>query len=83
MNFVLLLKTLNSKFEPMSRVTLRNEKKVLNFCHIPPPHFGLMISDTIFAYLNEWDISNKASTITLDNASLNDVATRHYQTVLC
>lgn len=27
----------------------RLQKRVLNFCHMPPPHFGLMISDTIFA----------------------------------
>lgn len=53
------------------------QKKVLNFCHMPPPHSGLMISDTIFACLNEWDIANKISTITLGNTSANDSAVKH------
>ncbi|XP_074337649.1 zinc finger BED domain-containing protein RICESLEEPER 2-like [Apium graveolens] len=53
------------------------QKRVLNFCHMPPPHSGLMISDTIFACLNDWGIENKITTITLDNASSNDTAIRH------
>ncbi|XP_074360713.1 zinc finger BED domain-containing protein RICESLEEPER 2-like [Apium graveolens] len=44
---------------------------------MPPPHSGLMISDTIFACLNDWGIENKITTITLDNASSNDTANRH------
>ncbi|XP_074326841.1 zinc finger BED domain-containing protein RICESLEEPER 3-like [Apium graveolens] len=52
-------------------------KRVINFCHIPPPHTGLMISDAIFSCLNAWGIENKISTITLDNASSNDSAVRH------
>ncbi|WOL14226.1 zinc finger BED domain-containing protein RICESLEEPER 2-like [Canna indica] len=53
------------------------QKRVLNFISIPPPHTGLMISDSIFSCLNDWGIENKISTITLDNASSNDSAVRH------
>ncbi|XP_074326840.1 zinc finger BED domain-containing protein RICESLEEPER 2-like [Apium graveolens] len=53
------------------------QKRVINFCHIPPPHTGLMISDAIFSCLNAWGIENKISNITLDNASSNDSAVRH------
>ncbi|WOL06198.1 zinc finger BED domain-containing protein RICESLEEPER 2-like [Canna indica] len=127
--FQLLMKTLNPKFESMSRVTVRSDcmkiyalekkkikallgsvdrisltsdlwtsnqtigymcltahfldndwnlqKRVLSFISMPPPHTGLMISDSIFSCLNDWGIENKISTITLDNASSNDSAVRH------
>lgn len=127
--FILLLKSLNPKFDPISCVTLKNDcikiyalekkkvkallfgidgvsltsglwtsnqtigymcltahflnsdwrlqKRILNFHHLPPPHTGLMISDTIFSCLSEWGIENKITTITLDNASSNDYAVRN------
>lgn len=127
--FVMFAKSLNPRFEPMSRVTIKSDcmkiyalekkklmafftgircfsltsdlwtsnqtvgymtitahfvdpewklqKRVINFCHIPPPHTGVMISDSIFTCLNSWGIENKISTITLDNATSNDSAARH------
>ncbi|KAJ6791106.1 zinc finger BED domain-containing protein RICESLEEPER 2-like [Iris pallida] len=53
------------------------QKQILNFCSLPPPHTGLAISDAIFACLLDWGIENKISSITLDNASSNDVDVRN------
>ncbi|KAL6552579.1 hypothetical protein OROHE_007943 [Orobanche hederae] len=127
--FVMLCKTLNPRFEKMSRITLRNDcmklyalekknlktifesverfsltsdlwtsnqnigymcltchfldsewklqKRILNFCALAPPHTGLAISDCISECLIDWGIENKISSITLDNASTNDVAVRN------
>ncbi|KAL8524225.1 hypothetical protein ACS0TY_013983 [Phlomoides rotata] len=52
------------------------QKKVLNFCDIPPPHSGVCISDALHKCLVEWGIENKIWTITVDNSSYNDVAIR-------
>ncbi|KAK1362411.1 hypothetical protein POM88_046885 [Heracleum sosnowskyi] len=60
--FLVLMKSLNPRFEPISRNTLKND---------------CMKIDSIFACLVDWGIENKISTITLDNASSNDSAVRH------
>ncbi|KAL3529787.1 hypothetical protein ACH5RR_009109 [Cinchona calisaya] len=52
------------------------QKRVLSFVHIPPPRRGVEISDAIFKCLKEWGIENKIFTISVDNASNNDVAIR-------
>ncbi|XP_074377699.1 zinc finger BED domain-containing protein RICESLEEPER 2-like [Apium graveolens] len=91
--FLILMKSLNPRFEPISRNTLNNDcmkmytlqkKKlrqmftiVINFLHLVPPHTGLAISAFIFACLVDWGIENKISTITLDNASSNDSVVMH------
>ena len=53
------------------------QKRVLSFANIPPPRGGLQISDVIFKCIKEWGIENKVVTITVDNASNNDVAIRY------
>ncbi|XP_062003222.1 zinc finger BED domain-containing protein RICESLEEPER 2-like [Rosa rugosa] len=53
------------------------QKRILNFCGLPPPHTGVAIADTIFKCLHDWGIENKICTITLDNASANDAAVRN------
>nr|CAD1823589.1 unnamed protein product [Ananas comosus var. bracteatus] len=52
------------------------QKRVINFCELEPPHTGVVIADGIVECLLNWGIENKISTITLDNASSNDVAVR-------
>ncbi|XP_074337102.1 zinc finger BED domain-containing protein RICESLEEPER 2-like [Apium graveolens] len=51
--------------------------RVLNFCNVPPPHTGYVISEALFKCLNEWGIVDKIGTITVDNAKANDVALRN------
>ena len=52
------------------------QKRILNFCCLPPPHTRIAIADCILQCLSDWDIEDKVSTITLDNASSNDSAVR-------
>ncbi|XP_028060061.1 zinc finger BED domain-containing protein RICESLEEPER 2-like [Camellia sinensis] len=52
------------------------QKRVLNFCNVPPPHIGVVIADALHKCLVEWGIENKVATVTVDNASYNDVALR-------
>ncbi|KAK7261864.1 hypothetical protein RIF29_28187 [Crotalaria pallida] len=46
--------------------------KILNFCHMPPPHSGLEICAMLLEFLKEWNIEKKIFSITLDNATSND-----------
>ncbi|KAG2706224.1 hypothetical protein I3760_05G094400 [Carya illinoinensis] len=52
------------------------QKRVLNFCNIPPPHNGVLIADALQKCFTDWRIENKVSTIIVDNARYNDVALR-------
>ncbi|XP_027178012.1 zinc finger BED domain-containing protein RICESLEEPER 2-like [Coffea eugenioides] len=52
------------------------QKRVLNFVHIPPPRRGVEIAAAIFKCAKEWEIDHKIHTISVDNASNNDVAIR-------
>ncbi|CAN1146223.1 Zinc finger BED domain-containing protein RICESLEEPER 2, partial [Linum perenne] len=52
------------------------QKRILNFCDLSPPHSGINISDVLHKCLVEWDIERNIWTITVDNASNNDVAMR-------
>ncbi|XP_074352561.1 zinc finger BED domain-containing protein RICESLEEPER 2-like [Apium graveolens] len=51
--------------------------RVLNFCNVPPPHSGFIISEALFKCLDEWGIIDKIGTLTVDNAAANDVALRY------
>ncbi|XP_031285750.1 zinc finger BED domain-containing protein RICESLEEPER 2-like [Pistacia vera] len=51
-------------------------RRVLNFIHFPPPRSGVAIADAIFKCLMEWGIEAKVHTISVDNASSNDVAVK-------
>lgn len=52
------------------------QKRVLNFVNIPPPHRGVEIAALLFKCAVEWGIELKIHTISVDNASANDVAIR-------
>jgi hypothetical protein len=49
-------------------------KRVLNFSLMPPPHNGISLCEKIYNLLQEWEIETKVFSITLDNASSNDVS---------
>ena len=46
---------------------------ILNFCHMPPPYTGTLLLKKILSFLEEWGIEKKIFSITLDNASNNDI----------
>ncbi|XP_050386220.1 zinc finger BED domain-containing protein DAYSLEEPER-like [Argentina anserina] len=50
----------------------RLEKRIINFCHMPPPHNGVALVDKVFTLIGEWGIEEKLFSITLDNATSND-----------
>ena len=52
------------------------QKRVLNFCNVPHLHTCVIIADALHKCLVEWGIENKVATVTVDNASYNDVALR-------
>ena len=49
------------------------QKRVLNFCHMPPPHNGVSLFENVYKLLSMWNIENMIFWVTLDNASTNDV----------
>jgi hypothetical protein len=50
------------------------QKRILNFCNVPPPHSGVVIADALRETFNDWGIMRKVFTITVDNASANGSA---------
>jgi hypothetical protein len=54
----------------------RLNRRVLNFCNVPPPHTGFLIVNELQKCFQEWGIENKICSITVDNARANDVAVR-------
>ncbi|XP_024981677.1 zinc finger BED domain-containing protein RICESLEEPER 2-like [Cynara cardunculus var. scolymus] len=48
-------------------------KCILSFVDVPPPYSGLCIYDSLFKCLKEWNIETKFATLTIDNATTNDV----------
>jgi hypothetical protein len=48
-------------------------KKVLNFSLMPSPHNDISVCERMYNLLQEWGIETKVFSITLDNASSNDV----------
>ncbi|KAF5451908.1 hypothetical protein F2P56_026964 [Juglans regia] len=57
-------------------------KRVLNFSFMPPPHNGISLSEKIYNLLCEWGIQHKIFSLTLDNASSNDVSVELLKTQL-
>lgn len=51
-------------------------KRVINFVDVHHPHTGVVVYDALYKCLEEWGIENKLATITVDNASYNDVIVR-------
>ena len=51
--------------------------RIINFCNVPPPHSGDVISDSLYKFLVGWKIQDKIGTVTVDNAKANDVAIRN------
>nr|XP_025684932.1 zinc finger BED domain-containing protein RICESLEEPER 1-like [Arachis hypogaea] len=49
---------------------------------MPPPHTGFELSSKIFELLNEWGTEKKIMTLTLDNASANDICQDHLKSTL-
>lgn len=49
------------------------QKRILNFSFLPPPHTGIHLCDHIFSLLKDWRIQKNIFSLTLDNASSNDV----------
>jgi hypothetical protein len=54
----------------------RMQTRVLAFMELDPPHSGHVIADALWECVTEWKIENKVISITLDNASNNDVAVK-------
>jgi hypothetical protein len=50
------------------------QKRILNFCNVPPPHSGVVIADALRETFNDWGIMRIFFSITVDNASANGVA---------
>ncbi|KAM0860379.1 hypothetical protein ACQ4PT_046569 [Festuca glaucescens] len=50
---------------------------VLNFIELDPPHTGNVIAQAVFECIVDWKIEDKIISITMDNASSNDVAARN------
>ncbi|XP_024990516.1 zinc finger BED domain-containing protein RICESLEEPER 1-like [Cynara cardunculus var. scolymus] len=48
-------------------------KCILSFVDVPPPYYGLCIHDSLFKCLKEWNIETKVATLTVVNATTNDV----------
>ncbi|CAN1801062.1 Zinc finger BED domain-containing protein RICESLEEPER 2 [Linum perenne] len=58
------------------------QKRILNFCGVPPPHTGIVLAGALHKCLVDWDVEAKIWSITLDNATNNDVAVRHLKSML-
>jgi len=52
------------------------QKRVLNFCNVPPPYSGVVIVDALRKCFGDWGIQDNVFTITVDNAKANDIAIR-------
>jgi hypothetical protein len=50
------------------------QKRILNFCNVPPPHSSVVIADALRDTFNDWGIMRKVFSITIDNASTNGTA---------
>ncbi|XP_062170992.1 zinc finger BED domain-containing protein RICESLEEPER 1-like [Alnus glutinosa] len=52
------------------------QKRVLNFCNVPPPHSGVVIAEELRKCFGDWGIEDKVFIITVDNAKANDTTIR-------
>ncbi|KAL4637861.1 hypothetical protein ACB092_03G107800 [Castanea dentata] len=58
------------------------QKRVLNFCFMPPPHNGVSLFEKVYKLLSMWGIEKKIFCVTLDNASSNDISVDMLRTQL-
>ncbi|CAN1850459.1 Zinc finger BED domain-containing protein RICESLEEPER 2 [Linum perenne] len=58
------------------------QKRILNFFGVPPPHTGIVLAGALHKCLVDWDVEAKIWSITLDNASNNDVVVHHLKSML-
>jgi hypothetical protein len=56
-------------------------RRVLNFCSFPPPHTGHAISQALLKCFRDWGIENKVCSVTVDNATNNDLAIKNLREV--
>ncbi|KAF3778519.1 Zinc finger BED domain-containing protein RICESLEEPER 2 [Nymphaea thermarum] len=49
------------------------QTRIINFTKVEPPHIGLVLANVIAKHLPEWETKKKIISITVDNASSNDV----------
>ncbi|GKB24423.1 zinc finger BED domain-containing protein RICESLEEPER 2-like protein [Tanacetum coccineum] len=49
------------------------QKRILNFSFFPPPHTGIALAEKLTCLVKSWGIEKKLFSITLDNASANDL----------
>lgn len=52
------------------------QKRVLSFVHVPPPRGGVELADALFKCIHEWGIESKVFSLSVDNATYNDVVIR-------
>ena len=57
-------------------------KRVLSFSFMPPPHNGVSLAQKIYDLLQEWGIDKKIFSLTLDNASTNDLCVENLKAKL-
>ncbi|KAI8534543.1 hypothetical protein RHMOL_Rhmol10G0098500 [Rhododendron molle] len=55
------------------------QKRVLKICYVPPPHSRVVIADAFYKCITGWGIENKVASITMDNASYNDLTLKNLQ----
>ena len=48
-------------------------KRVLNFSFMPPPHNGVALAEKLLLLLKDWGVDKKVMSLTVDNASSNDL----------
>ena len=49
------------------------QKRVISFVNVPPPHNGVCLAKEVHRVCQVFGISDKVSSVTVDNASANDV----------
>ena len=57
-------------------------KRVLSFSFMPPPHNGISLAQKIYDLLQEWGIDKNIFSLTLDNASANDLCVENLKAKL-
>jgi hypothetical protein len=58
------------------------KKRLIAFKELPTPHTGIEIGTQLISTITEWNILNKVAFITVNNASSNNVAIAHVQSIL-
>ncbi|MBA0618120.1 hypothetical protein Godav_027510 [Gossypium davidsonii] len=72
----LSLKGQGNLFLPPQTPRSNSASGVLNFVDVPPLHSGVFLYDALYKCLQDWGIEGKVCSISVDNASYNDVAVR-------